>query len=102
MAILSSTILIPASLKAGCLTDCEETNAVSRPANIYYDQLASPYSSNYRDRSHNIGDVKNSVLGDMTINVGHEKVDIRTDSNSNNNVIDTSINSTIILGDMKQ
>lgn len=56
----------------------------------------------YRERSNNTGDVKNSVMGDMNIRVGHEKVDIRMDSKSNNNTVDASVSSIIILGDTKK
>jgi len=46
--------------------------------------------------------VKNSVMGDMNIKVGHEKLDINIGSNATENTVDASISSTIILGDMKK
>lgn len=95
-------IILPALSFALCLTECRQ--GTSKPI-ISNDNHSVGYKSdevNYRERSHNTGDVKNSVMGDMNIRIGHERLDIRMDSNSSNNSVDASISSTIILGDMKK
>ncbi|MFH1874954.1 MAG: hypothetical protein ABH859_07210 [Pseudomonadota bacterium] len=100
LSVTTLALLNPIYAQAMCVENCEAQAA--RPAIIDYGSFnqAQAGQMNFRENSHNMGDVKNSVLGDMHIQVGHEKIDIRTESNSNNNQIDTSINSTIILGDM--
>lgn len=94
---------LPTLSEAMCLKDCASSAPkfsiqpiINWPSNI------SAQNFENRDRSPDMGDVKNSVLGDMNIHVGHKKVDIKTDSNSSNNLIDASVNSTIILGDMNK
>ena len=98
--MLSYFILLPSLSNALCLQNCKQEKARF----FEVSDIGSPSSGNVNSPSadHNIrtGDVKNTVFGDMNIKVGHEHVDIRTDSNSNNNTIDANINSTIILGDM--
>lgn len=94
-------LVIPAISHSICLENCDE----ARPP-ISFDSLsfngAQTSNMNYGSPNYNTGDVKNSVLGDMNIRVGHEKVDINMDANSSGNTVDTSINSTIILGDMEK
>lgn len=102
--VLSAFFFLAPSLSdALCLKEC--TIQMPRPQ-ISFDNrsLMGPTYNNttFRERSPNIGNIKNGVAGDMNIRVGHERVDIKTDSNSNNNTIDASINSTIILGDMNK
>ena len=94
--------LFPALSPGLCLKDCQKITAgpagSPEPSSIGY--MAD--SVRYRERSHNTGDVKNSVMGDVNIRVGHERVDIRLDSGTSDNLVDASISSTIILGDMKR
>ncbi len=103
--ILSSLLFFSPTLSdAICLKDC--TAQMPKASSVSFDNrsLLGPAYNNttIRERSPTIGDMKNGVAGDMNVRIGHERVDIRTDSNSNNNTIDASINSTIILGDMSK
>jgi hypothetical protein len=103
--VLSSFLFfVPSLSDAICLKDC--TTKMPAASSVSFDNrsLLGPAYNNttVRDRSPTIGDMKNGVAGDMNIRIGHERVDIRTDSNSNNNTIDASINSTIIMGDMNK
>lgn len=104
IALSSLLFFAPSLSDAICLKDC--TTQMPRPSSISFDNrlLMGPAynSTTIRDRSPNIGDMKNGVAGDMNVRIGHDRVDIKTDSNSNNNTIDASINSTIILGDMNK
>lgn len=93
-------LLSPTCCQAFCLKDCWKTKNADSPAPHSAGHMAD--SIRYRERSHNTGDVKNSVMGDVNIQVGHEKLDVRIDSGTNNNSVDASISSTIILGDMKR
>ena len=80
-----------------CLKDCSPSQAEAKPA------LRSFSSAEQRDQSHNFGDVKNSVVGDVNIRVGHEHIEIGNfGESSKNNIVDASIQSTIILGDLKK
>jgi hypothetical protein len=90
-------ILLPSLSNALCLENCrQETARISNFSGFENENTSSPH----QQRNIRTGDVKNTVFGDMNIRVGHERVDVRTESNSNNNTIDANINSTIILGDM--
>jgi len=95
--------LLPTLSEAMCLKDCvSSTPKISAPPLLNWPSGISARNFENRERSPEMGDVKNSVVGDMNIHVGHKRVDIKTDSSSSNNLIDTSINSTIILGDMNK
>lgn len=101
--ILGFFLLFSPSLSyALCLQNCQQETARLVDSQSFSSPRGSISNSPYARGSISTGDVKNSVFGDMNIRVGHERVDIKTDSNSNNNTIDANINSTIILGDMKQ
>jgi hypothetical protein len=93
-------LLSPTCCQAFCFKDCRKTKNADSPAPNSIGYMAD--SVRYRERSHNTGDVKNSVMGDVNIRVGHEKLDIRLDSGTEDNSVDASISSTIILGDMKR
>lgn len=95
--------LQPSLSNALCLQNCQHEASKMRR----FSDFGSPSAGDAQpvpseQRNIRTGDVKNTVFGDMNIRVGHERVDIRTESNSNNNTIDTGINSTIILGDMEK
>lgn len=93
----------PTISEAMCLKDCvSSAPKLSMPPLLNWPSNISAQNLENRDRSPDMGDVKNSVVGDMNIHVGHKRVDIKTDSSSSNNLIDASINSTIILGDMNK
>jgi len=102
--VLALLILISPSVShALCLQNCRQEAARIVDSQGYGSPYDAVSNSPYRQqRPINAGDVKNSVFGDMNIRVGHERVDVKTDSDSNNNTIDASINSTIILGDMNK
>lgn len=101
--ILALLILgFPSVSHALCLQNCQQEAAKIVDSQSYGSPYDAVSNSPYRQRDISAGDVKNSVFGDMNIRVGHERVDVKTDSNSNNNTIDASINSTIILGDMNK
>jgi hypothetical protein len=91
----------PTLSQAMCLKDCGPA-APKFIAPPLLNWAVSAQNFENRVKSPETGDVKNSVVGDMNIHVGHKRVDIKTDSNSSNNLIDASINSTIILGDMNK
>jgi hypothetical protein len=91
MALLMTSI---SPAEAICLNDCQSKGGMqSRPEITYQEN---------RRRSHNFGDVKNSIVGNVNIRVGHDRIDIGGFQGSNQNYIDASIHSTVILGDMKQ
>ncbi len=92
-ALIIALLLLPATSRAICLKDC--TSTAQRTESDRFD------SGDYREKSHNTGNVRNSVMGDMNVNVGHKRLNLNIGSGSNNTV-DASINSTIILGDMKK
>ena len=93
-------VFLPSLSSALCLENCRQ----ERSRFFEVEDTGSPSSGNINspssDRNIRTGDVKNTVFGDMNIRIGHERVDVSTQANSNNNKIDANINSTIILGDM--
>ncbi|MBI4211090.1 MAG: hypothetical protein HY540_00485 [Deltaproteobacteria bacterium] len=95
-------IAVPLTASALCLENCVDR----KPEPLASMALTSPQDTTIepqmRERSHNTADVKNSVMGDVNIRVGHEKLEIRSEGTSHSNTVDASIQSTIILGDMKQ
>lgn len=93
------TMIMPMTADALCLQNCQKPNAVPTFNSVGGYQRNAVRS---RERSHNTGDVKNSVMGDVNIKVGHEKLDIKMSSGAKNNTVDASVNSTIILGDMSK
>jgi len=102
-AVLTAIMfLVPSLSYAICLQNCQKEAA--RIQGFSNGSRLDEMTSGMPRPARNIeaGDVKNSVFGDMNIRVGHERVDIRTESNSNNNTIEAGINSTIILGDMNK
>lgn len=103
-ALAISSLLFPISSQALCLKECQTGNTTQRGTIQNYGPSTNT-QSNQADRryqSHNFGDTSTNVMGDMNIQVGHEHVEIKGMENSQNSMIDTSINSTIILGNVKQ
>ncbi len=99
--VLALLLFVPSTAGALCLENCQaeaERNYSFSDAGSAY----APRPNSSGGRNIRAGDVKNSVFGDMNIRVGHERLDIRTESASNNNTIDATINSTIVLGDMNR
>ena len=99
--VLLPILLFSSLSQALCLKDCQS----SQRGTIRTAGPSTNYQQNQADQrvnSHNFGDTSTNVMGDMNIQVGHEKVEIKGMENSTNSVIDTSINSTIILGNVKQ
>ena len=100
--IILATLLIlsiPSIVIATCLKDCGETKS-SSGLNIVNDNSRSESTDARRNKSHNMGDVKNSIVGDVKINNGHKKLEFKNIGTKAN--IDASINSTIILGDTNE
>ena len=81
-----------------CLKECNGSEAPSQGR--IFPQTTYNSSSSQRDRSHNLNGVKNSIVGDVTITNGHNRVNVS--DITGDTTVDASINSTIILGDMKQ
>lgn len=102
MAIAAMAAISPATAMSLCFTDCQATTARLSFAPQFSQVGKMNDSYNQRERSHNTGDVKNSVMGDMEIRVGHEKLDIKMDGGTSNSTVNASVNSTIILGDMNK
>jgi hypothetical protein len=95
LAVATVILMLPFDGNAICLNNCANNDA----------RMKGSFGSQdvrHREKSHNTGDVKNSVMGDVNIRVGHDKLDINMDSKSKNNFVDASVSSTIILGDMKK
>ena len=98
------SILIGSSSQALCLKECQ-LGDTAQSGVIQTSAPSTNYQQNQADRrqaSHNFGDTSTNVLGDMNIQVGHEHVEIKGMENSTNSMIDTSIHSNIILGNVKQ
>lgn len=91
VCLLLATLLGPQPGAALCLKDCD-------PAAVKPNYQIDTYS---REGSHDMGNVKNSIVGDVTIKNGHERLEIK-DIKSKETFIDASINSTVILGDSKK
>lgn len=100
--LVSCLIAIPMVANALCLENCQMEAAAIRSYDGFGAPGARPQERGSGNRNIRSGDAKNSVFGDMNIRIGHERVDVRTESASSNNTIDASINSTIVLGDMNQ
>lgn len=78
-----------------CLKDCKPgVNPSPSKTTFQYNEP--------RRNSHNFGDVKNSVLGDVQVRVGHEHIEIGGIGQGNQNYIDASVQATVILGDLKK
>ncbi len=94
---------IPKLGNAICFQNCQQAASTSSMTSLNDNSIGYQTDNlQYRERSHNTRDVKNSVMGDVNIHVGHDRMDIKMDSKSNNNTVNASVSSTIILGDMKQ
>jgi hypothetical protein len=105
MHLLILTIMIflsPSIAQALCLENCRQEAAAIHSYDDFGDPNARSQNAGSGNRNIRAGDAKNSVFGDMNIRVGHERVDVRTESASSNNTIDASIYSTIVLGDMNK
>lgn len=90
--------LAPMAASARCLQNCTQPGQ-----DILFNSTGYRTDSvQYREKSHNTRDVENSVMGDLNIHVGHERLEINMDKNSKSNTVDASVSSTIILGDIKQ
>lgn len=103
-ALGSFFLLLPFSSQALCLKECR-SGATAQRGTIQTSAPSTNYQQNQADRryqGHNFGDTSTNVMGNMNIQVGHEQVEIKGMENSTNSMIDTSINSTIILGNVKQ
>ena len=57
--------------------------------------------SHNREKSHDLEGVKNSIVGDVHIRNGHRRLEIKG-IQSKQTMIDASVHSTVILGDMKK
>lgn len=94
VAVAGLLMFLPLPLRAFCARDCQQTGPQEGPSAGY---------SQYRDRSPNFGNGNTAVLGDVNIRVGHDQVTIGGfGGNAANNFVDTSVHSTVIMGNMKQ
>ena len=100
--VLAVTVIILAlTSQAGrslafCVKDCNQSRSFAPSAD-----LAGRQNLEYRQQSHNFGDNSTSVLGDVNVRVGHEHMEIKGMENTSNTMVDASINSTVIVGNMK-
>ncbi len=94
-------VVFPLILNAFCMNSCKNTSSQQGTA-PEFDGFPAPPANGTRQNSDDIGDVRNSIMGNVNIRVGHEHLSINMDSNSSANTVDASVSSTIILGDMKQ
>lgn len=101
-ALMVAGLFCGTSSFAVCLQNCTSESTSRQNAPNFNSIGTGANRVQYRERSHNTRDVKNSVMGDVNIRVGHDKLDIKMDSNSSSNTVDASVTSTIILGDMKK
>lgn len=102
MLILFAAMMLSGSAHSLCLTGCSEEKAAGH---VSAGGTLAAYPTGqfrYRDGSHDTRDVKNSVMGDVNIHVGHKRMDVKIDQGSGNNSVNASVSSTIILGDVKQ
>ena len=97
-----SVLLFPLTGHALCLQDCA-TQSTSRNTSFNYQASQQQFTRNNdsfnREKSHNMGDTKNSIVGDVNIRVGHEHMDISGLQNSSNAMINASVTSVVNLGD---
>lgn len=99
--------LLPLQAGATCLVDCEVPNTSPSFINQQNTQMNATNMQNTaresfnRDRSHDMGNVKNSVVGDVYIRNGHDHMEISNLHSQQNVMIDASINSVVNLGDTR-
>lgn len=99
IALFAILLAFPLTSEALCLKDCVSTSSSPQ----FNNSTLSYQPTEQRQESHNFGNNSTSVLGDVRIQVGHERVEISgPQSGSNNNFVDASVQSTIILGDLQQ
>lgn len=101
ISMILALLGLPASAGATCLQDCDQTASSTSTTTMTNSEIGNQYNE-HRQRSHDFGDNNTAILGDVRIRIGHEKVEITGMRDSQNSVIDTSIHSTVILGNMKQ
>ncbi len=89
-------LLMQGRAEALCLKNCTQVGSSAAFLGPTYNQ-----NLEYRQQSHNFGDNSTNVLGDVNIRVGHEHMEIKGMENTSNTMVDASINSTVILGNMK-
>ena len=96
---LFTLLCFPLTSQAFCTADCQNQPTTTN----FMDRSTIGYQSNDRRvGSHNFGEGSTAILGDVNLRVGHEHVEIKGMENSPHSIIDNSINSTVILGNMKQ
>ncbi len=91
---------------AGCFSNCEAPKKTNPQATkIMQSQTSTTTSTQNKDsynrsKSHNANGNDNTMMGDMSIHVGHNSMTIG--SVEKNSKVDNSISSSIILGDVQQ
>jgi len=93
-------LLFSSSAKALCLQDCLKTDSAAPSFSTVPTQIRNSDSYN-RENSHDVRDTKNSIVGDVYIRNGHEKLEI-SNIQSKETMIDASVTAVINLGDMTQ
>ena len=93
-------LFLSGSVNALCLRDCNQASGgmISLAPSVNYQQN----QAEDRQKSHNFGNESTNVLGDVNVRVGHEHIEIKGMENSNNSLIDASVHSTVIMGNLKQ
>ena len=98
-------LLLPWHVQATCLVDCEAAPSNASPVFQQNTQMNvntmhnTTRESFNRDHSHDMGNVKNSIVGDVYIRNGHEHMEISDVHSQQNVMIDASITSVVNLGD---
>ena len=97
MAFLLS--LVGTSAEALCLKECQNSEGQIQPKNkiSFHDSSRASRSFN-REKSHDISNSKNTIAGDINLQIGHERIEIGN-ANSPNSNINASITSIVNLGD---
>ncbi len=98
MIIISGLLLLLASnSEATCFQNCMASGNTSNTATIkpvMKTMLDQPTVN--REKSHDMTNSKNAILGDMNIKIGHDRMEF---SNGANGQVNASITSIINLGD---
>ena len=97
---LWAMLLLPSVSEAMCMKDCGPgvgaIHSIGSSTNVQQNQMEQ------RSGSHNFGRDSTSVLGDVTIHIGHDRMVIKGMENSTNSVIDASVSSSVILGNLQK
>lgn len=97
LGVIGMLLLPPSTSSALCINNCRPSTT-----NLMEKSRIDRQSNDFRMRSHNFGENSTNILGDFVVRTGHEHIEIKGIENSPHSVIDSSVNSTVILGNMRQ